>query len=114
MRPSSCQSRYGGNPQFGGQVVKGPPNLIPQFACEDWVWRIRLRNLIGEFTLQPLVFQVVQGDVGSDPPRPGHGTSSWVKSRVRAIHSPECFHRQVLRCGGVSDDANDPAIDLGL
>src|ERR1700691_594890 len=73
---------------------------------------------IGEIANQrhfpPHLPQLVKREIRSDPTRPGAKTSRRIKPRMRSMHFPERFHRQILRYPAVANDAHDPAEDLAL
>jgi len=57
---------------------------------------------------------VIERSVGGDASRPRPEAACRVKACVRAIDAPEGFDGEVLGCSRISNDVNDPTVDLTL
>jgi hypothetical protein len=58
--------------------------------------------------------QMVKSSVGGDPACPGAEIAGQLEPRSRLVYAPESVHRKILCNSVVTDDANNPGIDLHL
>src|SRR5713226_8300231 len=70
--------------------------------------------VFGQLCFRAPPLQVIQRGVRRDAPHPRAPVAFCMKPRMGTIRPPEGFHSQILRCGGIAQDPQHPAINLGL
>jgi hypothetical protein len=71
-------------------------------------------RLIRETLLPPVPPQMVDRQVGSDPPCPGTEVAIGAKLVPRALDARKGLHGQIFRSARVAHDAHDPGVDIAL
>src|SRR5258708_136916 len=100
--------------QLGRQASKCLLDLLPRLPLEEIIGLRSSGRFCGQTVFRTFAPEMVERQVGGDPPRPRGEVAARSKLVARSVDSPEGFYGQILSDARIAHDTHSPGADVAL